>query len=91
MIRIRKYTLAEDFIFQIKLNLAMSITRRETEVLNLISHGYSRKQIADKMFLSQHTVNDYMKSLLAKFKANNVAELTRKGFEEGLLRVQNAA
>ena len=66
----------------------MSITPREREVLYWISHGYSRKQIADKIYLSPHTINDYMKNLLNKLNANNVAELMRKGFEMGVLSPQ---
>lgn len=63
----------------------MSITPREREVLYWISHGYSRKQIADKIYLSPHTINDYMKNLLAKTQASNAAQLIRIAFESDLL------
>jgi DNA-binding CsgD family transcriptional regulator len=69
----------------------MSITKREKEILYYASFGYSRKQIADKVYLSTHTVNDYMKSLLYKMDATNVAELIRLGFEEGLRQVRSQA
>jgi DNA-binding NarL/FixJ family response regulator len=53
------------------------ITRRETEVLELISTGMTNIEIADKLFVSTSTVDTHRKNLLAKFEAKNVASLVR--------------
>jgi DNA-binding CsgD family transcriptional regulator len=51
------------------------LTRREKEVLKYLSEGYSSKLIADKLFLSEHTVIVHRKNMMAKTNTANVAEL----------------
>jgi DNA-binding CsgD family transcriptional regulator len=53
------------------------ITRREKEVLSLISEGLTNNQIATKLFISITTVDTHRKNLLAKFEAKNTATLIR--------------
>lgn len=53
------------------------ITRREKEVLSLISEGLTNNQIAIKLFISITTVDTHRKNLLAKFEAKNTATLIR--------------
>lgn len=53
------------------------ITRREKEVLSLISEGLTNNQIATKLFISITTVDSHRKNLLAKFEAKNTATLIR--------------
>lgn len=62
-----------------------TITRRETEILNLISEGLSTKLIGEKLFISAHTVESHRKNLLFKFKAKNTASLVKKAMDIGLL------
>jgi DNA-binding CsgD family transcriptional regulator len=51
------------------------LTRREKELLKYLSDGYSSKQIADKLYLSEHTVIVHRKNMMAKTNTANVAEL----------------
>ncbi len=51
------------------------ITPRELEVLQLIGHGFSAKQIADKLYISIHTAINHRKNLIEKFQVKNTAEL----------------
>lgn len=51
------------------------LTGREREVLDLIAHGWSTKEIALKLSISFHTVESHRKNLLTKFNARNSAEL----------------
>ncbi len=53
------------------------ITRREKEILGLIAEGMTNAQIAEKLFISQTTVNSHRKNLMAKFEAKNTATLIR--------------
>lgn len=60
------------------------LTHREKEVLQLIATGLTNQEIADKLFISNTTVETHRKNLLQKFGAKNVALLinlaTKKGF-----------
>ena len=61
-----------------KILLDVEISCREREVLNLIANGFSSKQIADKLYISNHTAISHRKSLIEKFKVNNTAQLIKK-------------
>jgi DNA-binding CsgD family transcriptional regulator len=45
---------------------AFGLSERETEVVSLLSIGLDTREIAGQLFLSEHTVNDHVKSALAK-------------------------
>lgn len=51
------------------------ITRREKEVLVLISEGLTNAEIAEKLFVSVTTIDSHRKNLLAKFNTPNIASL----------------
>ncbi len=51
-----------------------SLTRREKEILRLISLGMISKQIADKLFISVNTVNTHRQNIIEKLHASNMAE-----------------
>ncbi len=51
------------------------ITRREKEILQLIQFGRSNKEIADKLYISEHTARNHRSNLFEKAKARNVIEL----------------
>ncbi|NCI45215.1 helix-turn-helix transcriptional regulator [Sediminibacterium sp. WSJ-3] len=53
----------------------MQLTLREREILVKITGGYSSKQIADELFLSQHTVLTHRRNILRKLDCRNMAEL----------------
>jgi DNA-binding NarL/FixJ family response regulator len=61
------------------------LTNRESEVLKLISHGFSDKEIAELLHLSKRTVNGYRDSLLIKFGARNSPQLVRIAIERNRL------
>ncbi len=53
------------------------LTKREVEVLKLIAQEYNTKEIADKLFISTHTVETHRKNLLSKLGVKNSAGLAR--------------
>lgn len=61
------------------------LTRREKEILQLITEEYTTDEIAAKLFISSTTVISHRKNLLRKVNAKNVAGLVKKAFEFGLL------
>ena len=62
-----------------------AVTRRESEVLLLLAHEHTTDMIANKLFISHHTVISHRKNLLEKFDVRNVAGMIRKAFEAGFL------
>ncbi len=47
-------------------DLLSTLTKREAEVLEFISYGYSNSEIAKALVISEHTVNDYTKKIYRK-------------------------
>jgi DNA-binding NarL/FixJ family response regulator len=61
------------------------LSRREKEILELIAEGYTNPQIAEKLFISQFTVDSHRKNLLAKLNVKNTASLIRLAVERKLI------
>jgi len=66
------------------LNTEAKLTARETEILTYISHGYSTKQIAASLFISEYTVDNHRKNMLKKMGAKTSAELVLKMLSNNL-------
>ncbi len=63
------------------------LTRREKEVLELITDGLTNKQIAEKLFVDVTTIDSHRKNMLAKYNAKNISALIKLAIKEGLLNV----
>ncbi|PGK48604.1 histidine kinase [Bacillus anthracis] len=61
------------------------LTKREIEVLNLLSQGIRYKTIASKLYLSNGTVRNYASTLYDKLGVNNREEAVQKARDTGLL------
>lgn len=53
------------------------LTRREKEILQLLYEGFSGPDIAEKLFLSFHTVETHRKNLMQKLEANTTQQLLK--------------
>jgi DNA-binding CsgD family transcriptional regulator len=60
-------------------------SEREFEIIKLIESGHSSKQIAEKLFLSVHTVNTHRRRILKKTDSPNLSELIYELKESGAL------
>jgi DNA-binding NarL/FixJ family response regulator len=60
-----------------KTETSIILTRREKEVLELITEGMTNGEIAGKLFISVTTVDTHRKNLLEKFNARNVASMVK--------------
>ncbi len=67
-------------------SLFPKLTNRELDVLNLICKEYSTQEIADKLFVSFHTVEGHRANLLSKAGAKNTAGLVRWAVENDFLQ-----
>jgi DNA-binding NarL/FixJ family response regulator len=62
-----------------------SLTVREQEVLELLTHGLSNADMGHQLHLSARTVEKYVSSLLRKTATSNRAELVRFAIKHGLV------
>lgn len=68
-----------------KSQLLSSLTSREQEVLELLTHGLSNAEMGQQLHLSPRTVEKYVSSLLRKTETSNRAELVRFAIKHGLV------
>lgn len=59
-------------------------TKRELEVLKALAAGLSTKQIAEKLFISPHTVQTHHKNMLSKSGHHKITDLIIRALLEGL-------
>lgn len=57
------------------MKLNASLTRRETEVANLLAWGASKKEVADKLYVSTRTVENTARNIYAKTGVQKATEL----------------
>ena len=65
-------------------NLPFGLTVREVEVLRLVAEGLPNTQIAERLFVSRHTVNGHLKAIFGKLGVNTRAAAARLALERGL-------
>jgi len=54
------------------------LSKREMEVLKLVSNGKTTKEIAEELFVSTRTVETHRVNMMKKLKVQNTAELIKK-------------
>lgn len=64
-------------ILQVKKQIS-SLTKREKMVMDLVVEGLANKSIADKLSLSQRTVELHRAHVMEKMASNSVAQLVKK-------------
>lgn len=65
--------------------VGLNISDREMEIIKLIAEGLSNKEVADKLFLSAHTVTTHRKNIMSKLGVNNTAGLVLFAVRENLI------
>jgi DNA-binding NarL/FixJ family response regulator len=63
----------------------LNVSDREMEIIKLIAEGLSNKEVADKLFLSTHTVTTHRKNIMNKLGVNNTAGLVLFAVRENLI------
>ena len=61
------------------------LSNKESEILILISKGFTTKDIALKLFISTRTVETHRANILKKLEVKNTASLIKKATENKLL------
>ena len=63
----------------------VALTKREIEILKLITEEYSNTQIAAKLFISARTVDTHRRNLLEKIGVKNTAGLVKYAIKHGIV------
>jgi len=61
------------------------LTRRELEVLVLVSEGFTNSEIAEKLFTSKRTIETHRQNLLEKTQTSNTATLIKFALKNGII------
>jgi DNA-binding NarL/FixJ family response regulator len=68
-------------------DIAVALSDREIEVLQLICKGLSNQEIADKLFISKRTVDHHRASLLTKTETKNAASLVIYAIKHKMIEI----
>jgi len=63
----------------------VSLSQREVEIVELISKGFTNSRIAEKLFLSVHTISTHRKNILKKLGVNKSSELVMYAIKTGII------
>lgn len=74
-----------EFVDPVHVHKELQLSEREIEVIGFISEGLSSKEIADRMFISEHTVKTHRKNIFKKLDVKDVNELIRLAMNERII------
>ena len=63
----------------------VNLSQREVEIVQCISAGLTTKHIADKLFLSFHTISTHRKNIFRKLEVHNTSELLLFAIKSGII------
>ncbi|MFQ5789459.1 MAG: response regulator [Acidobacteriota bacterium] len=64
-----------------------ALSPREREVCTLLAYGHTNAEIADRLRISERTVESHRANIMAKLELRTRAELVRFAIDNGLLRL----
>jgi two-component system, NarL family, nitrate/nitrite response regulator NarL len=70
--------------FKGKAEMQTQLTKREEEIVKLIAKAFTTAEIAEKLFISTHTVDTHRKNLLSKLNLKNTAAIVNYAIQNGL-------
>jgi DNA-binding NarL/FixJ family response regulator len=71
--------------------LVSTLSRRERDVLRLVTAGYSNQRIAESCYLSMHTVRTHVQSILVKLGVHSKLEAALFAIQHRLVQISNEA
>jgi DNA-binding CsgD family transcriptional regulator len=63
------------------------LTRREIEIICLLSEDYDSIEVAGLLCISRNTVDTHRKNIMKKIKAKSVVGVVRFAFANGLIKI----
>ena len=64
------------------------LTPREQEVCRLLAYGHTNGEVAEKLFISDRTVETHRNNIMGKLGLNGRAELVRFAIDNGLMKTE---
>jgi DNA-binding NarL/FixJ family response regulator len=64
------------------------LSERETEVLRLLAQGLSNREIAERLFLAEGTVKNYVSTIISKLQANDRTQAAILALKRGLATLE---
>ncbi len=64
------------------------LTQREKEVCTLLAYGHTNNEVAEKLCISDRTVETHRNNIMGKLGLTSRAELVRFAIDNGLLKVE---
>ncbi|MNL61854.1 Transcriptional regulatory protein DegU [compost metagenome] len=61
------------------------LSERELQVLHSIADGLNNREIAEKLFLSEGTVKNYISNIYSKMDVRDRVQASKKAHDEGIL------
>lgn len=65
--------------------LLAELTKREIEIIRLVSQGFSNNEIGEKLHISPRTADTHRTNIMRKLDLHNVAEIVRFAFQNKLI------
>ena len=78
-------SIARRIISSFRPNLESPLSKRESEILEMLCNGDNYKTIADALFISGHTVRAHIKSIYRKLQVNSRGEAVNKALKDRLV------
>jgi DNA-binding NarL/FixJ family response regulator len=66
---------------------ALPLSAREIEVLDCVAQGFSNKEIADELFVTEQTVKNHMTSVLRKLDVNDRVQAVLYAVKNGWIEI----
>ena len=63
----------------------LNLSTRELEIIRMVAEGHTNKEIAEKLFLSAHTVMTHRKNIMNKLGINNTAGIVMYAVKENII------
>lgn len=76
----------KEVVFSEKISCdGIKLSAREVEIIQLVAEGMSNKEMANRLFLSVHTITTHRKNIMSKLGVNNTAGLVMFAIRQNLI------
>lgn len=79
------YDLIQSFVVEKDDTFNFRLSKREIQIIKLVAEGLTSLQIADKLFIAEHTVKTHRKNILRKTGASNTSQLVQLALNRQLI------
>ena len=85
------YHLTTDSLYDDKFVRKFRLTKRELQILQLISEANSNKEIAKELYISDQTVSVHRKNIMKKLNVSNTAGLISAAYQHNLIQMKESS